>query len=521
VTVPVEGAAAVPAGVVPGRRGVVPERGWLGGWLVPVVPGLVTLGVVLWGITGSSYWRDEAATLSAVQRPFGQLLRMLGNVDAVHGAYYVVMWGLVRVAGSGELAMRLPSAVAMAVGAAVLAALGRRLVSPAAGLAAGLVFAVLPPFSLFGQNARPDAWSVVLAVVACYLLVRVAEPGGRRRWWLGWYAACMTVLGLVDIFGLLLLTAHAVTVGCWWWRERAAGRAGARGLAAGWLAAAGAAVVLCGPLVWLCSTERAQVRWIRPIGVNTLRELPTLLGPLPRESATAVPLGLGLLAVLVFGAAVAATAGRSRLAAALPARLAELSLPWLLIPGVLLIVGSVVVVPLFYVRYLLFCTPALALLAGSAMAALGRVAGPVALAVVTVLGVPAQLAIRAPDGHGENIRQADRILAAHMRPGEAAIIRNPSEESWSYAYPYGLARLHDLSQAKTPAQAGNLKGKSRSASEVAERLLRVSRVWLIDLRATRAHRLPILQVLGFRLVHRWRVRDIWMSLYQRKHAARS
>src|SRR2546429_531673 len=52
------------------------------------IPPAATLAVMLWGIQGSSYWRDEAATLAAVRRPFGDLVSMLGNVDAVHGAYY-------------------------------------------------------------------------------------------------------------------------------------------------------------------------------------------------------------------------------------------------------------------------------------------------------------------------------------------------------------------------------------------------------------------------------------------------
>ena len=65
-----------------------PARRYDGGpvWM-RVIPPVVTLAVMLWGISGSSYWRDESATLAAVQRPFGQLIRMLGHVDAVHGAY--------------------------------------------------------------------------------------------------------------------------------------------------------------------------------------------------------------------------------------------------------------------------------------------------------------------------------------------------------------------------------------------------------------------------------------------------
>jgi mannosyltransferase len=304
-----------------------------------------------------------------------------------------------------------------------------------------------------------------------------------------------------------------VTVGCWWWRERAAGRA-ARGLAAGWLAAAGAAVVLCGPLVWLCSTQRAQVSWIVTPTVYTLERFPIdLIGPLPTERAAGLTLGLAIVACFIaFGLVAVRSGGGSWLRERWPRQFSELCLPWMAVPPVLLFVVSFVVTPLYDNRYVLFCLPALVLCLGAALAAMGRLAVAGGLALILVLGVPAQLVIRSPAGHGENIRQADRIVAAHMRPGDAAIFRNPSEETWSAAYPYGFARLRDLSQAKTPAQAGNLKGTIEPLRVIRQRLRHLSRVWVVDFIVWQK---PLLAGLHFRLVHQWRVRDIWVSLYQR------
>jgi len=97
-----------------------------------VAPAAVTLGVMLWGIATPSYWRDESATLSAVNRSVPQLLWMLGRVDAVHGLYYLLMWPVVHFAGSREFDTRLPSAVAMAAtpsAAATIAAAEGSLVS--------------------------------------------------------------------------------------------------------------------------------------------------------------------------------------------------------------------------------------------------------------------------------------------------------------------------------------------------------------------------------------------------------
>jgi mannosyltransferase len=183
-----------------------PARPWLAAG-----PPLLTLALALWGITGPSYWRDEAATLAATGRPFGRMIAMLGHVDAVHGAYYVLMWPVVRLGGTGELTTRLPSALAMAAATAGVVAIGQRLAGRAAGLVAGLVSAVLPEVSWFAQDARSYAIVTALAVAASYLLLRVLDSGGQRRWLLA-YAAGLAVLGLFNIFSLLLVPAHAVTV---------------------------------------------------------------------------------------------------------------------------------------------------------------------------------------------------------------------------------------------------------------------------------------------------------------------
>src|ERR1700691_3078317 len=110
---------------------------------------------------------------------------------------------MVHVGGFGGMETPPPSAAAMPCAAAVVVAIGRRLISPWAGLASGLVFAILPEVSLYGQDARPYAIVVALAALASYLLVRVMDAGAdaRHRWLIG-YALSIAALGIVDIFGL-------------------------------------------------------------------------------------------------------------------------------------------------------------------------------------------------------------------------------------------------------------------------------------------------------------------------------
>jgi mannosyltransferase len=462
------------------------------------IPPAVTFVIMLWGITGPSYWRDEAATMSAADRSFGNLLRTLGNIDAVHGAYYVSIWVMVRLGGSGELVTRLPSAVAMAGAALAVAALGRRLISARAGLAAGLVFAVLPEVSLYGQDARPYAMVVALAALASYLLVGAlqADDGRVRARWLAGYAVCLAALGIVDIFGLLLVPAHAVTVAV---RYLRAGR-DARSLALGWFAAVVFGAALTSPVLALGFVQRGTLSWLTPPGLSDVTGLHGLIGPPFMADLVVLAIACGIV--------VSAVLGRNRLRACWPGLLSSLCLPWLILPPAILLIGSLIT-PLYTLRYVLLCIPAIALFAGAALASLGWVAGTALLVVLAVLSAPTQRHFREPDGHGDNVRQANHIVAAHMRRGDALL--EFKAENFAQAYPFGMRKLDAVAQARSPVASATLVGTFLPDPVVRQRLTRVSRVWVVEY----GHPTPlvVLNGLHFQLVHAWRTSDIWLFLY--------
>jgi mannosyltransferase len=215
-----------------------------------------------------------------------------------------------------------------------------------------------------------------------------------------------------------------------------------------------------------------------------------------------------VILVITAGIVVSALAGQERLRANWPGSVLALSLPWLVLPPAILLAGSLIT-PLYTFRYVLLCLPAVALLAGAGLASLGWVAGTAALVVIALLGVPAQLKARGPDGHGDNVRQADRIVAAHARPGDAVL--EFKAENFAQAYPYGIRQLMPVAQAKTPIESATLVGTFLPDPVVRQRLTRVSRVWVIEY----GHRTPlvILSGLPFRLVRVWQTSDIWLYLY--------
>lgn len=511
---PSAGSQATSPGSPPALPGIDVGPGWTL-WL-PAIAGLL-ISVV--GSERPSYWRDEAATLAAVRRPLGDMVRMLGNVDAVHGLYYLMMWPVEHLLGSSPIVMRLPSAIAVAVGAAVVAATGRRLISPWAGLAAGLLYAILPAVSRYGEEARSYAMVMTVAALASYLLVRVfdAPPAGRKRWFF-WYGASIALLGILNIFGLLLLPAHALTVAITCRRDLR--DPAVRKMALGWLAAAAAGVVIASPLLYLGWKQRGQIAWL---GVNTSSSgLNTLFSLSGSYLVTTVALAVILVALVL-----STERSRELRRAAWPWRLAELSLPWLVVPPLVLLAVSAVQ-PVYTSRYILICLPPLALLGGAAIASYGRAAGVLALAAVFFAGAITQVQQRAYAGHYDNIKALDNIVAKYSHPGDYVLYTNPNAESFGAAYPYGLGKLRNIAQARAAIPSGTLAGTVAPPRTVRNRLGHAKRVWVVEinsfdpepqllgLNGLPVSATPIMNEVGLSLTTVWHERGDYLLLFTRQ-----
>ncbi|MGC2006024.1 glycosyltransferase family 39 protein, partial [Trebonia sp.] len=265
------------------------DRAWFSpvAWLVAVVPGVLGLITGGYHVGRPPIWGDEGVTKAMAARSVSQLLATMPHDDIVHGAYYLVVHAVETVAGSSApTVLRAPSVVAMAVAAAFTALIARRLATiagspyPAAtGLAAGVLFALLPAVIRYAQEARSYAIVTMLAAITTYLLVKAIEGGGR--WWIG-YAAAAALTGLFNIFGLLILVAQGVTLLIA--TPGLPGVAGRRpaGVLARWVLAGIVAVAVLIPIVAFAYAQRNAISWmtgqviIRSAAVNLAR---TWAGP--------------------------------------------------------------------------------------------------------------------------------------------------------------------------------------------------------------------------------------------------
>ena len=370
------------------------------------IPAAVTLAVMLWGIRIPPYWGDEVDTVSAVSRSLPQLIRLLGHTDAMHGLYYLLLWPVARVAGTGEVATRLPSALAMTAAALGVSAIARRLRSRRAALCAGLVFAALPAVTQQGHDARPYAMLTAAVVLASYLLLGLTDdlrPGRFAGYGLARTRRLSAGAGAAHRARARDHAARLAAPGRHVRRRRPVGPGGAPGLAAG-VAAVGALSAPVAVMAWL---QRGSFAWIKEPGWYDFRYLLAFLA------------GGSVLSAVVM--AVLAAAAAIRGAHQLPG----LALPWLVVPPALLWAVSFLQ-PAYSARYVTFCLPATALLVGAALAALRTPVAATALGLLVALSVPGPLgqwAVRVSGGStgAAAIQAASQFLAAHERSGDAVV----------------------------------------------------------------------------------------------------
>ncbi|WP_344333646.1 glycosyltransferase family 39 protein, partial [Kitasatospora putterlickiae] len=455
---------------------------------VALPPVLLTLALCLYGIGDRQLWRDEHASWWAATLSWSDLGALLGNMDLVLAPYYVLLRLWIAVAGDSEAALRLPSALAMAAAAGCVALLGRRLLSPRAGLLGGLLFAVCPAITWYGQDARPYAFAVLAAAGSTLLLTRLVQdrpgpvPAAPRAVPLAWagYGLTVVAMGLTHVVTLMVLPGHLLLVAREFRRAPAApDDGGTRWVLLGrWALASAGAVLLLSPLLLLGAGQSGQIAWNERDWDD--------LGMLVTDLAGSAAFGWTLLVAAVLGAVSLLV---------LRQRGAGLLICWALLP-VLLTLGTAHWLHLFLARYLLFTVPAWALLGAEAVGRLPGlvsrftasgtpprwVAGPAplvaAVALAGVLAWPAQASVRADLPGEADAPAAARLIGEGVRPGDGVVYEPGSSLRRSLAYELrGRPAPADVLLSVSAERAGSFG--ALECEEPARCLAGTRRVWLL------------------------------------------
>ncbi|MGY4911847.1 glycosyltransferase family 39 protein [Micromonospora aurantiaca (nom. illeg.)] len=338
---------------VTARAATAAWRWRIAAWLLPAAM-MGALGAAR--ITASAPSAGELATRRAATSPWPGIGAALTGDEVALGPYHLLLRGWAALFGAADLALRVPSLLAMIGAAALVGALAARIATPAAGLAAGAIFAVLPTSIRYAQEAQPYALAVFAAVLATWLLVPALDRPGLPR--LVPYAGAVLLLGLCQPVALLLLAGHGWTV--------------------------------------LAFRRRVAVRWLAAVVLGLL-PVAALLAAGLRDGghlASGVRPGAAVLAATpgdLFGVAALGGVLAGLALFSLPLRYAAaICTAWALVPALGLL-ALAQAVPVWSAVNLLFTVPAWAVLGGVALSRARAVGAVAVLALVALPAVAAQL----------------------------------------------------------------------------------------------------------------------------------
>ncbi|MED7826323.1 glycosyltransferase family 39 protein [Streptomyces chiangmaiensis] len=402
--------------------------------------------------------RDELTSWDMSGRSIGQVLATVHRVDGVLGTYYLILREWRSLFGDSATALRMPSALAMAGAAACVALIGHRLFGRRAGVAGGLLFALIPTVSRFAHEARPYGLVMLAVALTALLLLRALDRPGSPWRWTG-YTLGLVAVGLFHLLALTCLIGHLVLVALRVRRERRA-----------WWGFCLAVLVglasVC-PLVVLGRAQTVrQIYWIaEPTGWGLVDIWPQLF-------YSGVCAGTVTLLAMV-----ACRERRDAVVFCAVSALAPVFLIWAISHGE---------ISYFYFRYMLFTLPALAVLAGAGLAAATRSRPALAstLAALALFTASEQESLREPLAHywsgGPDFAAAARTIQSYYVPGDAVVYPRKEEEAIALGVRYYLPRdlkLRDVFLAESPTHRNDL-----AATECPQptRCLRgEKRIWLV------------------------------------------
>ena len=490
-------------------------------WLPVAVVAAVMVVLGVWGLARhNAMGNDEVASRWAATLSLGRLFHLLGNLDAVHGLYYLLLHCWIAV-GSTPTIIRIPSVVFMTVAAGLVVIVARRLTGSAwAGLFAGLIMALDPVISYYAQTARSYAMVFCCVVAATLVLVLALEAedearagealAGRRlrNRWIA-YAALITVGGYLNELSLLVLAAHAVTV-----LLTRYGRPTVRH----WFISGAVGAILVLPVVGLSITQAsADTGATRP----DLHDMQVLFHD---YFGATILVAVGMLVLAVFAVLPAAALPPIRILrprAASPAAGAQASSAWwqsggfclpsvaaplLVLPSFLLVAESLVGKALYSDRYILYCEAGAALLAGAGVYRLGQWVGPwlgrrlagwreqgvatgwrslvwlpgvLVCVCALVLQFGAQQRTRTPQSRQFDFGDPAFYIDARAQPGDGVLFFNTFYRKITLGYPEEFRDVTDFSLAVSPARAGTYNGVNKPLANVRSLMLRYRRIWVV------------------------------------------
>jgi uncharacterized membrane protein len=410
-------------------------------WLSLLV--LVAFGLRAWHLDYQSFWRDETDALRFSQVSLDELLGNVARPGWNGPLYFILLRGWLALVGDGEFAARYSSLVCGVLAVPLTWAVGRRVVGRSVGTISSVLVALSPYLVWYSQELKMYTLVLSLGLLSTYFYERALDEG-RWRWWIG-HITVTSLMMYTHILAVLILLPQAL-------RFIGGGR---RYLPhwRGWLVDMAALTLPYVPLaIWQIPLLLSDFQTGHPFySLGDMVQI--LLLAFSRGVATPWhPIAMGVFLLLLLAGVALRT--RNGYQGVLTLVL------WLAAPVLAVYLVSLGM-PIFTDRYLLYVTPAYALLLARGSVAIGQRwrPGQMLVSLLLVLFLAQGWWMQATHAIKSDFRGAAHLVAENHQSGDLVVFQIPyGRYTFEYYYrqPFegaeGLYTNHGMSETEVDRQ---------------------------------------------------------------------
>jgi len=216
--------------------------------------GLCVVAAVVRMATGRGLWVDEAISVDQAQMTFGRMLADMRSTDVHPPLHHAILWVTVRLLGTSEVAVRMPSLLAGVALVPVMCWVGRTLYDRRTGWIAAALATIAPFCVWYSQEARMYSQFMLFAALAIGAQVLAVRRGRWYDW--GLYAVSTALLFWTQYFGIMPILVQQAAFGWALWQGRR-DRARTSRLARGWVLSSLVVAVLILPMIPILQAQLA------------------------------------------------------------------------------------------------------------------------------------------------------------------------------------------------------------------------------------------------------------------------
>jgi len=371
----------------------------------------------LWCLAAKPFWFDECFSVEIARIDWRSFLHLIWWREANMSLYYLLLRAWLRF-GSSPFFIRSLSALISAATLPAIYWVARMLYDRRVALIATALLAFNAYSVRYAQEARSYALFVLLATLSSGALISfLQQPSERTR---SVYIVFSVLAVYAHFYALLLIAAHWLGLSLLSrsvdspeqsyeteWRMRA------RQLRSSWKVIGIAVLPL---LAFVAKTGAGPIRWIHRPGLHDLAEFFKNLASGDGWSLAAIVALAVVAAVAPLGKALCSKNPTWEVWRC------QFLLIWFLFPILLTVLLSFAR-SVFLARYMIFCLPALLILAAAGLARLNRWALPPALAVTLLLGLQGVTFVYGHDFDDERDASgaATKFILSQTQPGDGIL----------------------------------------------------------------------------------------------------